>query len=440
MAADHTSGLETAPLLDYGATRSSRVRWVILGLIFFGTAINYTDRLVLSVLAPHLKARAIFNDVSYGYIQAAFTIAYALGQLASGRWLDWIGTRIGYALALAAWSISSVAHVLARGAMGFGAARMLLGVCESPNYPAAVKVLADWFPRRERALGMGVVNAGTVVGAVLAPAFVPWLTVQYGWQSVFIATGGLGFVWLAMWLWLYRRPQEHPRVSPSELAYIHGDAAETTAKVRWITLLTYPQAWAFMIGKFLTDPLWWFYMSWFPPFLNAHHGLNLTQLGPPLIVIYAMSGVGSILGGWLSCFLINSGASVNLARKVAMFISGVIVVPVIFASHVTGVWSAVVLLGLATAGHQAFSSNLYTLVSDMFPKQACGSVAGLGGFFGYVGATIFMGLTGLIVGKWTHQNYTVLFVIAGVGYLVAFMVIQILSPRLTPAAIPEAQV
>jgi ACS family hexuronate transporter-like MFS transporter len=417
----------------------TRVRWVILGLIFFGTAINYMDRQVLSVLAPDLKRLFKITDEGYGGIQAAFSMAYAVGQLASGGWLDRVGTRIGYSLALAVWSLASMAHALARSAFGFGAARMLLGVSESPNYPTAVKVMAEWFPRSERALGMGVVNAGTLVGAVAVPAVVPWLTIQYGWQASFILTGLLGFVWLGLWLVLYRRPEDHSGVSAAELAHIHSDPPDAVTNVRWVKLLTYPQAWAFAIGKFLTDPLWWFYMSWFPNFLNEHHGLNLSHLGPPLVVIYSMSGLGSLLGGWLSSAMLKSGYSVNAARKTGLFVPSLIVVPVVFAAHVQSLWVAVILMGLATAGHQGFSSNLYTLVSDMFPKRACGSIAGLGGFFGYFGATLFMPLTGLIVGRWTHQNYTTLFVIAGVGYLVACLVIQLLSPRLEPAVIPAEE-
>ena len=434
-----TSTADTIVQLDYVDERATRVRWVILGLICFGTAINYMDRQVLSILAPHLKKLFTISDEDYGNIQAAFTMAYAIGQLASGGWLDRIGARLGYALALAAWSTASILHALARSAWGFGAARMLLGISESPNYPVAVKVLADWFPRRERAIGMGIVSTGTLVGAIAVPAMVPWLTARYGWQSSFVVTGGLGFIWLLLWLAIYRKPEEHSGVSPAELSHIRSDGPDTAAKVRWLSLLTYPQSWAFALGKFLTDPLWWFYMSWFPNFLNEHHGLNLAHLGPPLVVIYAMSGWGSIFGGWLSSTLLKSGVSVNTARKIGMLVTALIVVPVAFASQVHNVWTAVILMGLATAGHQGFSANLYTLVSDMFPKRACGSVAGLGGCFGYIGATLFMSLTGLIVGRWTHQNYTILFVMAGCGYLVALLVIQLLAPRLEPVVIPAEE-
>jgi ACS family hexuronate transporter-like MFS transporter len=243
-----------------------------------------------------------------------------------------------------------------------------------------------------------------------------------------------GLVWLVFWIPIYRRPEEHPRVSPAELAYIHSDPPETTAKVRWATLVTYPQAWAFMIGKFMTDPLWWFYMTWFPSFLHKQYGLDLMHLAMPLFIVYAMASIGGVVGGWLSSTLIRAGWSLNASRKTALFVCALAVVPVIFASHVSSVWTSVFLMGLCTAAHQGFSSNLYTLVSDMFPKQATASVAGLGGTFGYVGASLFSALTGLIVGRWTHQNYGVVFLVAGLGYLVAFAIIQILAPKLEPVA------
>ncbi|HEY8747298.1 MAG TPA: MFS transporter [Tepidisphaeraceae bacterium] len=412
-------------------------RWVILALVFFGTTVNYMDRLVLGVLAPDLKRQFAITDEGYGHIQAAFALSYALGQLVSGRVLDWIGTRLGYAIALFGWSIASILHVVARSAFGFGAARSLLGVCESPNFPAAVKVLSEWFPKRERALGMGVVNSGTIAGAVLVPLVVPPLVVRFGWRAAFVFTGLIGLLWLFFWLPVYGPPRGHKRVSARELALIESDPPETSTSVRWATLLTFPQTWAFVIGKFLTDPLWWFYMTWFPSFLNKQYGLNISQIGTPLFVIYGMATVGSLAGGWLSSAMLKNGFGVNASRKTAMLVCALAVVPVVFAANVTGLWTSVMLMGLATAAHQGFSSNLYTLVPDMFPKHACGSVAGIGGSAGYMGATLFSSLTGLIVGRWTNQNYSVLFIIAGLGYLVSFIIIQILAPRLEPAAISD---
>jgi len=286
---------------------------------------------------------------------------------------------------------------------------------------------------------MGVVNAGTIAGAVLVPLLVPTLVVHFGWRSAFIGTGLLGLVWLLFWIPMYRRPQGHPRVSRRELALIESDPVEASTKVRWITLLKYPQVWAFALAKLITDPLWWFYMTWFPDYLNTHHHLNIAKVGPPLFVIYGMATVGSLGGGWLSSRMLKSGYSVNASRKTAMLVCAIAVIPVIFAANATSLWVTVALLGLATAAHQGFSSNLYTLVSDMFPKHACGAVAGLGGSAGYMMSTFSSSLTGLVLSRWTNHNYGVLFMVVGLGYLVAFIIIQILAPGLKPVEIPIEQ-
>jgi len=413
--------------------RMTQFRWVILALVFFGTAVNYMDRLVLGILAPDLKHQFSISDEAYGNIQAAFALSYALGQLVSGRVLDWIGTKIGYAIALFGWSVASILHMFARTPLGFGAARSMLGVCESPNYPAAVKVMSEWFPKRERAIGMGVVNAGTLLGAILVPLLVPPLVSHFGWRSAFLGTGSIGFLWLFFWLPIYGQPRNSRRVSRKELELIESDPPETTNKCRWLKLLTYPQSWAFIIGKFLTDPLWWFYMTWFPNFLNKQYNLNISQMMWPLACVYGMASVGSMIGGYISSIMLKRGFSVNASRKTAMLVCALAILPVVFAANVSSVWTSVFLMGLATAAHQGFSSNLYTLVPDMFPKHACGSVAGMGGSAGYFGATLFSSLTGLIIGRWTNQNYTILFVMAGTGYLVAFIIIQLLAPKLEPA-------
>jgi ACS family hexuronate transporter-like MFS transporter len=428
--------LQEALPLEYAAMdrpAASSFRWVVLTLVFLAITINYVDRLVMGILAGDLQKLYYIDDIKYGYIQAAFAISYALGQLASGAWLDRVGTRIGYTVSVLGWSVASMLHAVARGPWGFGIMRGLLGVSESPAYPAATKTLAEWFPKRERALAMGFVNAGSNVGAILAPLVVPWLAVNYGWEWAFIGTGGAGLIWLFLWIPLYRRPQEHPRVSEAELAHIHSDPPEPAGRTRWATLVTFPQAWAFAIGKFLTDSMWWFYMTWFPKFLYDHHGLDLKTIGLPLIVVYVMADVGSIAGGWLSSSMIHRGWSVNAARKTALLVAALAITPVMFAQNVTGLWGAVALLGLATASHQAFSSNLYTLVSDTFPKRAVGSVAGMGGTLGYVGATIFQIVVGYSVEG--HHNYVVPFVCSGLAYLVAFGVIQLLMPKLEPARV-----
>lgn len=411
--------------------RRTRFRWIILALLFFATTINYLDRMVMGILAPDLQKLYSITDVQYGYIQSAFALSYAFGQLICGGLLDVIGVRTGFALALVGWSVASILHAVARGPVGFGICRGLLGVTESPNFPAATKTISEWFPRKERAFAFGFVNAGTNMGAILAPAVVPWLATRFGWQWAFIATGAVGLVWLAFWLPLYRSPAEHPKVSREELEYILSDPPEATVKVPWITLFTYREAWAFALGKFLTDSMWWFYMTWFPKFLYQQHGLNLLTIGLPLIIIYVMADIGSVAGGWLSSAQIKRGASVNRARKTALFVCALGVVPVIFAQNISQLWLGILILGLATAAHQGFSSNLYTLVSDMFPKQCVASVAGFGGTAGYIGASIFQVFVGYMVQD--AGNYLVPFICAGTAYLVAFAVIHLLVPNIKPA-------
>jgi len=411
--------------------RRTRFRWVVLGLVFFATTVNYLDRMVMGILAPDLQKLYNISDQAYGNIQAAFAMSYAFGQLASGALLDSIGVKAGLAFALTGWSVASILHAFARGPWGFGIARGLLGVTESPNFPAATKTLSEWFPKNERAFAFGFVNAGTNMGAILAPAVVPWLATTYGWQWAFIGTGAVGLVFLLFWLPLYRPPAEHPRVSPAELAHIQSDPPEPVEKIPWATLFTYRQAWAFAIGKFLTDSMWWFFMTWFPKFLHTKHDLNLLKIGLPLVIIYLLADVGSVAGGWFSSFLIKRGISVNFARKAAMFLAALGVMPVMFAQDVSQLWLAVAIMGLATASHQAFSSNLYTLVSDMFPKRSVASVAGFGGTCGYFGAALFQPFVGHMVQE--KQNYTVPFLCAGLAYIAAFAVIHWLAPRLKPA-------
>lgn len=387
--------------------------------------------MVIGILAADLQKLYAISDQQYGYIQSAFALSYAFGQFIAGGVVDLIGIRLGYALALTAWSISSILHVLPRGALGFVFARALLGISESPNFPAAAKTLSEWFPSRERAFAFGFVNAGTNMGAILAPAVVPWLASTYGWQWAFVGTGLVGLFWLVLWLPLYRAPEAHPLVSPAELQLIKSDPPEPERKIPWITLLSYKQAWAFTLAKFLTDSMWWFFMTWIPKFLNKQYKLDLLHIGMPLVIIYLMSDIGSISGGWLSSALIKRGATVNRARKTALVVCALCVVPVIFAQQAQELWVAILILGLATAGHQGFSSNLYTLVSDLFPRSSVASVAGLGGTFGYFGASLFQLLVGYMVD--TQKNYVVPFACAGMAYLIAFLVIHALAPKLQPA-------
>jgi ACS family hexuronate transporter-like MFS transporter len=411
-------------------------RWVILALICAGTTINYIDRLVIAILAPDLQKLYHITDAQYGYIGSAFSIAYALGQLGCGWLLDGIGTRIGYALAVAAWSISAMLTALGRGALSFSLLRATLGVCESPGYPAAAKVCAEWFPRRQRAFAFGFVNAGCNMAAIIAALLVPWLSLTFGWQWAFIGTGALGLLLLAGWIPLYKSPQEHPLVSVTELALIQSDPPETTIRLTWRQTLRYRQSWVFVAGKFLTDAMWWFYITWVPKFLSSPpYNLGLVKIGLPLIAIYLMADLGSIGGGWLSSALIHRGISVNRARKTAMLLAALLALPMMILPSVTSLWTAVLILGLATAGHQGYSSNNYTICSDLFPKSMIGAIAGLGGTFGYIGASLFQAFTGNWV-QYTH-NYYGPFICASVAYLISVAAIHLVSPRLTPVTIVE---
>jgi ACS family hexuronate transporter-like MFS transporter len=409
------------------------MRWIVCTLLLFATTINYIDRQVLGILAPTLQKEIGWNEVQYGYIVTAFQAAYAIGLLLVGRILDIIGTKLGFAVAIVFWSISAMAHALARTPIGFGLARFGLGLGEAGNFPAAIKTVAEWFPKRERAFATGVFNSGSNVGAIVAPAIVPFIALTWGWQTAFLITGAIGFLWLGLWLWLYQPPEKHPRLSEGELAYIRSDPQEASTPIPWLRLATVRQTWAFSIGKFLTDPIWWFYLYWIPKFLNEKHGLTLGKLGPPLIAIYLVADVGSIGGGWLSSAFIRRGWSINAARKTAMLVCALCVVPIMFASQVTSVWSAVALISLAAAAHQGWSANLFTTASDMFPRRAVGSVVGMGGMAGAIGGMLIATGTGHLLQL--TGNYHTVFVVAGLAYLVALGMIHLIAPRLTPASL-----
>jgi ACS family hexuronate transporter-like MFS transporter len=414
--------------------REGRFRWVVCGLLFAATTINYVDRQVLGILAPHLQKIIGWSEVQYGYIVTAFQIAYAVGLALFGLLIDKFGTKIGYAASLVIWSIAAMAHAAARSAIGFGAARFALGLGESGNFPSAIKTVAEWFPRRERALATGIFNAGTNMGAIIAPAVVPWLTVTYGWQAAFIVTGALGFLWLVFWFAFYDIPERKKNLRPRELAHILSDPAEPSVqRIPWLRLLRYRQTWAIVVGKFLTDPIWWFYLYWLAKFLNAKFGLTLTGLALPLVAVYLLADVGSVGGGWLSSALIKRGWTVNRARKRVMLVCALSVVPVVSAPRASTVTVAVLLVALAAGAHQAWSANIFTFASDMFPKRAVGSVTGLGGMAGAAGGILFSSSAGHIL-KWTG-SYTIHFLIAGSAYLLALALIQILAPRLSPAAL-----
>jgi MFS transporter, ACS family, hexuronate transporter len=416
--------------------RVGRFRWVVCALLFFATTINYVDRQVLGILAPDLQRSIGWTEAQYGYIVSAFSAAYALGLLMSGRLLDRVGTRLGYAVAIVLWSVAAMGHALAASAFTFGTWRFLLGLGEGANFPAAIKTVAEWFPKRERAFATGIFNAGTNVGAVIAPAVVPFIALTWSWQWAFVLTGAIGFLWLVVWWWSYRPPEEHPRLSPAEFAYIRSDPVEAVTPIPWLKLARYRQTWAFALGKFMTDPVWWFYLYWLGKFLNEKHGLTLAKLGPPLIVIYLIADVGSIGGGWLSSFLIKRGWSINAARKTTMLACALCVVPVVFATRVTSLWSAVALIGLATAAHQGWSANTFTLASDMFPRRAVGSVVGIGGMAGAIGGMFNATAVGLLLQL--TGSYVPVFLCAGGAYLLALVVIQLLVPKLEPARVDDA--
>ena len=415
-------------------------RWLICALLFFATTINYVDRAVLGVLAPTLRHEIGWNDQEYGNINAAFTLAYAIGFLFAGWFIDRVGTRVGYTVYLVIWSLAAAAHALARTAFGFAAARFALGIGESGNFPAAIKTVAEWFPKKERAFATGIFNAGSNVGAILAPAVVPWIALHWHWQAAFVITGLSGLIWVVIWWPLYHRPAEHPRITPAELAYIQSDPADTPVKVPWLTLLQFRQTWAFAIGKFLTDSIWWFYLFWFPLFMNDRFGVDLKSIGLPMITVYLLADVGSVAGGWLSSTLLAHGWTPNAARKTAMLVCALCILPVAMAPRVdphSGKWIAVWLVGIAAAAHQGFSANIFTITSDMFPRKAVGSVVGIGGFAGAMGG-FFMNLGA----GWLKQHtgsYVIMFTIAGFAYLVALGIIHALVPRLEPAAIDEVR-
>jgi ACS family hexuronate transporter-like MFS transporter len=434
-------------------------RWIICALLFFAATINYIDRQVIGILKTTLVGEFGWNDERiYASIVFSFQLAYAIGLLLAGPVMDKLGTRRGFAIAVVLWSIAAMAHgaadwfpwlrlpslnldattgfsivPLMGAAAGFALARFALGLGEAGNFPAAIKTVAEWFPRKERALATGIFNSGTNVGALVTPLAVPWITLHWGWKWAFIATGLIGFIWVLWWLAVYRAPEQHPRLSATELEYIRSDATESLTPIPWRKLILHRQTWAFALGKFMTDPIWWLYLFWIPDFLNRNHKLDLKSIGLPLVVIYLVADVGSIGGGWLSSSLIKRGWTVNRARKTAMLVCALAVVPITAAARASNLWLAVALVSLAAAAHQGWSANLFTLVSDTFPRRAIGSVVGIGGMAGAVGGMVIA----LIVGEILQRtgSYVPIFLIAGSAYLVALLVIHLLVPRLDPAKV-----
>lgn len=415
--------------------RISKYRWTICALVFFATTVNYLDRQVISILKPVLESDLGIGEVEYGAIVSAFQLSYAIGMVLMGRFIDWVGTKLGYAYAFIGWSLSAIGHALAKGPFGFGVARAFLGFTEAGNFPAAIKTIAEWFPKKERALATGIFNSGTNVGAILAPILVPMIYVRWGWQMAFISVGAIGLIWLIFWFIFYEVPEKQKRVNEAELAYIRSDQEEDTKeRIPWAKLLKYRQTWAFFVGKFLTDPIWWFYLFWIPGWLADVRQLNIKEFGLPLVVIYTATTVGSIFGGWLSGFLIRKGWKVSRARAGTMLLFAVLVLPIMFAqSEGISFWWAIAIISLAASSHQAWSANIFTTVSDMFPKKAVASVTGIGGFAGSIGGILVAMLAGTILeitkaAGHVETGYTTLFLIAGLAYIVAWVLFNLIAP------------
>ncbi|MBZ9646788.1 MFS transporter [Sphingobium sp. 3R8] len=414
----------------------TRYRWVVVGLLFAATAINYVDRQMIGVLKPTLSAEMAWSETDYANVVFWFQAAYAVGYLGFGRIVDLVGARFGYAIAVVIWTIAHMAHGGVHSVTQFAMARFGLGVGESGNFPAGIKAVTEWFPQKERAFAIGLFNAGANIGAIVTPLLVPWLTVAYGWRVAFYATGLFGIIWLIAWLVFYRKPEDHAKISPEELAYIRQDPADPVQSIGWGRLITVRETWAYAIGKFCIDPIWWFFLFWLPGYLGTRYGLDLLSFGPPLVAIYLLSDLGSVAGGWMSGRLMKAGRSVNAARKLTMLLCACAVLPVFFAQSIDNLWVAVLVIGVATAAHQAFSANLYTLPSDLFPRGAVGSVVGIGGTLGAVGGMAMAKYAGYILDG--IGSYTPLFAVAGSAYFVALAAVHILSPRLERVNVPIA--
>jgi len=414
-------------------------RWTICALLFVVTTINYMDRQVLSILAPTLQRELSWSESQYAAVVYSFTLVYAFGFLIAGRWLDRVGVRRGFATAVVVWSLAAIGHALTRTTAAFSAARALLGLGESANFPGAIKSVGEWFPKDERALATGIFNAGTNTGAILTPLIVPWIALNWGWRWAFVVTGSLGFLWLFIWLALYR--DNTLKSEPSESLPLKGSAssgAPFRVSTPWVRLLSFRQTWAIVAGKFLADPVWWFYLYWLPKFLDRTYGIQLAQVALPLITVYIIADVGSIAGGWLSSGLIQHGWTVNRARKTAMLLMALAIVPTALAPRAGSLWTAVLIVSLAAAAHQGWSANVYTLASDMFPPSAVASVSGIGGFAGAMGGVLFQWLTGRILDA-TGGNYASIFAICAFAYITAWTIIHLLAPRLEPARLGSSE-
>jgi len=426
---------------DTAVGKISNYRWFICALLFFATTINYIDRQILSLLKPILDDQLKWTNEEFGMINSIFQATYGIGLLWFGWFVDKFGTKKGYTVSIIGWSFAAAAHALVSTVGGFGIARAALGISEGGNFPAAVKAVALWFPKRERALATSIFNAGTNVGAIIAPAIVPAMALAWGWQSAFIAAGILGLLWLFLWIPFYEVPEKCSRVSEAEKQLILSDPKDLggDGKVRWRDLFKYRQTWSFIMGKFLTDPVWWFFLIWLPDFFKKTRHLDIKNSWVHLVTIYVIVTVLSIFGGWVTGYLTNRGWSVTRARKTGMFVFALCVLPVLGVTKL-GDWHAVLIIGLAGAAHQAWSANLYTTVSDMFPKRAVASVIGLGGMAGSLGGMMFPILSGKLLDNFASNptaGYAILFMICGSAYLVAFAIHHALAPKFEPFTMKE---
>jgi len=430
-----------------------KYRWTICGLIFFATTINYLDRSVISLLKGTLEKEFNWTETDYSDIVIAFQLAYAIGMIGIGRFIDKVGTKLGYALSLLLWSIAAIGHAFVKSTFGFVVARAGLGISEAGNFPAAIKTTAEWFPKKERAFATGIFNSGSNVGAIAAPLTVPFIAANWGWEWAFIITGAIGLIWLIFWFWLYEIPSRQKRLSKAEYDYIHSDADEQAAEAKadeegdtgqlsWFKLLGLRQTWAFVLGKFLTDPVWWFYLFWLPAFLHAQYGITGTGMALPVALVYTMSSVGSIFGGWLPMYFIRNGWTVTRARKISMLIYAICVIPVIFAQLLGSInmWLAVLIIGLAASAHQAWSANIFTTVSDMFPKKAVASVTGIGGMAGALGGILIAWSAGHLFDRYKalgniEMGYYIMFFVCGSAYIIAWVIMQLLAPKFKEAEV-----
>ena len=412
---------------EFVSEKPSSMRWWVCALLFFATTINYVDRQVLAILAPDLQREIGWTEIEYGYIVTAFQFSYAIGLLFAGKLIDFLGTKRGYIISIFVWSLAAMTHAMAKTATGFGIARLALGVGESGNFPAAIKTIAEWFPRKERALATGIFNSGSNIGAILAPLMVPLIALQFGWQWAFIGTGILGFIWLFFWVRMMQPPASHPKVNKAELAIIESDFETSKEKpaTLWQIIRT-RKVWAIAVGKFLTDPIWWFFLYWLPKFLSQTYGLKLDKIGLPLITAYLIADVGSVGGGWVSSKFLKMGWTLNAARKTTLLICAILVTPIYFVSGIADLWPAVLLIGLGMAAHTGWSANMYTLATDFFPKQDVGTVVGFIGMAGAIGGMLMATATGHLLEA--TGSYKSIFIVAASMYGLALIFIHLLVP------------